>query len=261
MSFAGVLSNVQCFEGVYKPVQKVRLPLVCSASPWVLCLVFPPDSWSGLNSDQSSLDPCRVSHRPPANSMHLKLKRREDEPQVVPCKRKPLLVPRRVLTVVNATDCKQATGVQLLLGHTLHPASQPSTGPEKHSPTWAEGTAKGHLMQPPCSGEGHPQPDRKHQGRGAQRAATSLLLLMQMVVPHSGSSSPAMLLSVVTEQRRAHAAFPLPSSGKQLPTGCSVSGSLRGAVCSPSAAHPRSRGAAAAAELPGATATAVGPED
>lgn len=101
--FAGVLSNMQLFEDVYKPVQKVTVLLVYSAAslPWI----FPPDSQSGLNSDQSSLDPYRVSHRSPANSMHPKLKIREHKPQLVSFKSKTeaFLMQGRALTLVNAT--------------------------------------------------------------------------------------------------------------------------------------------------------------
>ena len=115
--FAGVLSNMQLFEDIYKPVQKVMVLLVYSAAslPWVLCSVFPPDSQSGLNSDQSLLDPYRVSRRSPANSTHLKLKIREYKPQLVSFKSKTeaFLMQGRALTFVNATECKQPVKLQL----------------------------------------------------------------------------------------------------------------------------------------------------
>lgn len=139
--FTGVLSNTQLFEAVYKPVQKVTVPLVYSAAslPWVLHLVFPPDSQSGLNSDQSFLDPYRVSRRPPASSMHLKLKRTEYERQLDSLKSQiDLSMQGRVFIFVNSTDCAYPVKLQLtniipctllLHNHKINTARKEVTGP------------------------------------------------------------------------------------------------------------------------------------
>lgn len=108
---------MQLFEDVYKPVQKVTGLLVYSAVslPWASCLIFPPDSQSGLSSDRSSPDPYRASRRSPASSMHRKLKIREYEPQLISFKSKPeaFLMQGRALTFGNATEHNQPVKLQL----------------------------------------------------------------------------------------------------------------------------------------------------